>query len=625
MGASFWRGLCSEDGAELAALLAADTLAGRAFAQILPELRANAAAIAGAMPRVVKNCSGYRLETVLDHAVPGGGATTGRGGAAGSAAGVAPGDRLVHLQKLFVGAEGTLGLVTEATLNLVPLPRRRGIAMAYFPSVFASGEAVPGILALEPTAVEIMDSRFLALVRKHDSRVDAMLPGAHRHRPAHRVRGRGRRRDRREVRRRCAGIWTAPTPSRWCAPRPPRRPPACGPSASRRWPWPCACRDRGGRSPSSRTSPCTRPRSRATSTSCRSCSTGRRSTPSCTATWATATSTPGPLLDPKDPDDLRTMQRLYDEVSAYVRGIRGTMSGEHGDGLLRTPYLREMYGDAIYSLFSLVKNAFDPEGVMNPGKKVGPQEQSGSLLRDLRYGFDYRTLPQKTHPALPRERVRARDREVPRLRPVQEHGRDHDVPHLQGHPAGARVAPGEGQPAARRSSPGDSTLPPPMVEAATKAVTDYCIVCGMCAVECPSNVNIPKLMLEAKSKYRAAAPRVARRAAPRPRRGHIGPWSPVRPAGQPAPYPAPGPPPGGAAHRHRPAAADAALRPPDLRPDCQGRPGPRRPGSRRTRSHRGARGAAPAPAGRLLLRPLRRLQRPRTGLGPSYGCWKPTG
>ena len=87
----------------------------------------------------------------------------------------APG-RLVHLQKLFVGAEGTLGLVTEATLNLVPLPRRRGIAMAYFPSVFASGEAVPGILALGPTAVEIMDSRFLALVRKHDSRVDAMLP-----------------------------------------------------------------------------------------------------------------------------------------------------------------------------------------------------------------------------------------------------------------------------------------------------------------------------------------------------------------------------------------------------------------------------------------------------------------
>ena len=38
---------------------------------------------------------------------------------------------------------------------------------------------------------------------------------------------------------------------------------------------------------------------------------------------------------------------------------------------------------------------------------------------------------------------------------------------------------------------------------ALKTVSDYCIVCGMCAIECPSNVNIPKLMLEAKSKYRS--------------------------------------------------------------------------------------------------------------------------
>ena len=50
-----------------------------------------------------------------------------------------------------------------------------------------------------------------------------------------------------------------------------------------------------------------------------------------------------------------------------------------------------------------------------------------------------------------------------------------------------------------------------------KAVTDYCIECGMCAVECPSNVNIPKLMLEAKSKYRAARTGHAGRLAARPR------------------------------------------------------------------------------------------------------------
>ena len=70
-----------------------------------------------------------------------------------------------------------------------------------------------------------------------------------------------------------------------------------------------------------------------------------------------------PILDLKNAADLRTMQRLYDEVSGYVRGIRGTMSGEHGDGLLRTPYVRQIYGDEIYSLSLSVKNAFDPEGL----------------------------------------------------------------------------------------------------------------------------------------------------------------------------------------------------------------------------------------------------------------------
>ena len=71
------------------------------------------------------------------------------------------------------------------------------------------------------------------------------------------------------------------------------------------------------------------------------------------------------------------------------------MSGEHGDGLVHTPRLQEMYGEEIYALFTRIKNAFDPQGVMNPGKKVGPQEPAGTLFRDVRYGPGYRTLPQK--------------------------------------------------------------------------------------------------------------------------------------------------------------------------------------------------------------------------------------
>ena len=124
----------AQGSAELSRLLATETLAGRAFARVLPELQANAAAIAAAMPRVVKNCSGYRLETVFEGPPPTGeaprAAGTGLPTGAGSAGAAAPepdradsaatAGRLVHLQKLFVGAEGTLGLIAEATLRLVP-------------------------------------------------------------------------------------------------------------------------------------------------------------------------------------------------------------------------------------------------------------------------------------------------------------------------------------------------------------------------------------------------------------------------------------------------------------------------------------------------------------------------
>ena len=73
-----------------------------------------------------------------------------------------------------------------------------------------------------------------------------------------------------------------------------------------------------------------------------------------------------PVLDPKDPADRRIMQRIYDEVSAYVLSVRGTMAGEHGDGLVHTPRLQEMYGEEIYTLFTRIKNAFDPQNVTQP-------------------------------------------------------------------------------------------------------------------------------------------------------------------------------------------------------------------------------------------------------------------
>ncbi len=64
------------------------------------------------------------------------------------------------------------------------------------------------------------------------------------------------------------------------------------------------------------------------------------------------------------------VERILEEVTAAVIRLGGTMSGEHGDGRLRAPLLDRVYGVEILDLFRLVKRAFDPTGILNPGVKL---------------------------------------------------------------------------------------------------------------------------------------------------------------------------------------------------------------------------------------------------------------
>ena len=65
-----------------------------------------------------------------------------------------------------------------------------------------------------------------------------------------------------------------------------------------------------------------------------------------------------------------TLQALMEEVYALVFEYKGSMSGEHNDGLLRTPYLPNMFSEEMISFFEQTKKIFDPENILNPGKKV---------------------------------------------------------------------------------------------------------------------------------------------------------------------------------------------------------------------------------------------------------------
>jgi FAD/FMN-containing dehydrogenase len=78
-----------------------------------------------------------------------------------------------------------------------------------------------------------------------------------------------------------------------------------------------------------------------------------------------------PLMDLKNERVRNLIPKISQEVYGLVLKYKGSITAEHNDGLIRTPYLEQMYGPKITALFAEVKKIFDPIYIFNPGKKVG--------------------------------------------------------------------------------------------------------------------------------------------------------------------------------------------------------------------------------------------------------------
>lgn len=78
-----------------------------------------------------------------------------------------------------------------------------------------------------------------------------------------------------------------------------------------------------------------------------------------------------PLMDMKDSRNADLIMRVSEEVYSLVASYKGSITAEHNDGIIRTPYLSKMYSREVLELFARVKHIFDPRGILNPGKKVG--------------------------------------------------------------------------------------------------------------------------------------------------------------------------------------------------------------------------------------------------------------
>ena len=98
-----------------------------------------------------------------------------------------------------------------------------------------------------------------------------------------------------------------------------------------------------------------------------------------------------PVLNMRQDKDVRTMRAIAEETFDLVKKYKGSHSGEHGDGIVRSEFHEKMFGQRIASAFEQVKNRFDPDGVMNPGKIVNAPAMDDRRL--FRYGQDY-SIPE---------------------------------------------------------------------------------------------------------------------------------------------------------------------------------------------------------------------------------------
>ena len=101
-----------------------------------------------------------------------------------------------------------------------------------------------------------------------------------------------------------------------------------------------------------------------------------------------------PVLNLKNTADRGKLRAIAEETFAIVREYKGSHSGEHGDGIVRSEFHEAMFGERIVRAFEDVKDAFDPKGLFNPGKIVRPLRMDDPAL--LRYGTHYTPQPLKT-------------------------------------------------------------------------------------------------------------------------------------------------------------------------------------------------------------------------------------
>ncbi len=268
----------------------------------------------------------------------------------------------LELTKLFVGSEGTLGVVTGLRLKLMPIPPARAIVLALFDELENAGRAVQTVFqaGISPSAIEILDQRCIRAVNIYRpgmdlAEVEALIlfevdgnpPGVRwdAERIVEMVSPLARSAEWSDEPQRIAALWEARS--------------VIGAAV-------------GVLRPGSNRAYCGEdlcvPVARIPET--------LRQIQEISARYRIPIATyghigggglhPGHLIDGRDPDEVRRVQLVANEIHELALRMGGTTTGEHGVGAARAPYMAREHGPALETMRA-IKRALDPKGIMNPG------------------------------------------------------------------------------------------------------------------------------------------------------------------------------------------------------------------------------------------------------------------
>ncbi|MGH2606811.1 MAG: FAD-binding and (Fe-S)-binding domain-containing protein, partial [Anaerolineales bacterium] len=204
-----------------------------------------------------------------------------------------------------------------------------------------------------------------------------------------------------------------------------------------------------------------------------------------------------PLINLKTADGVSRMRAIADQIVSLVMWMGGSLSGEHGDGLSHTEFNSALFGPTVIEAFRAIKGAFDPKGLLNPGKVVPlPEGTRGAAAvdADLRYGAGYRSENPRTTFAFAREGGFAGAVEACNGAGVCRKDGGVMCPSFQATRDETHSTRGRAN-ALRAALSG--VLPPgSLTSLQMHQVLDLCLECKGCKAECPTSVDMARLKAE---------------------------------------------------------------------------------------------------------------------------------